>query len=83
MCWDSRSARAIESIVHLPILSLPGSAPGGVNLLMSSRECVGLTRLRLRTYSKHLTAASWKLWCRLASTVSTELSDVSMNMACS
>ena len=52
-------------------------------LLISSREDGSFKAERCRTYSKHLTADSRKLWYRLARTVGTELNDVSRNMACS
>jgi hypothetical protein len=68
---------------HRPPVAKAPLRKGNWNLLITRRECVGLTRLRLRTYAKHLTAASWKLWRRLASTVDTVLCDVSMYMACS
>jgi len=55
---------------------------GNGHLLISKVECIGLSFERLRAYSMHLTAASWKLWYRLASTVGTLLYDVSTNMAC-
>lgn len=51
-------------------------------VLISKPERIGRALDRLRAYSKHLTAASWKLWYRLASTVVTLLNDVSINMAC-
>lgn len=48
---------------------------------MSKLEHVVRTLANTRTYSRHLTAASWKLWCRLVSTVDTLFNAVSMNMA--
>lgn len=53
----------------------------GTNALMSKLEHVVRTLANTRTYSRHLTAASWKLWCRLVSTVDTLFNAVSMNMA--
>lgn len=55
---------------------------GQRHVLISRLERIGRVLDRLRAYSKHLTAASWKLWYRLASTVDTLLNDVSMSMAC-
>ena len=53
----------------------------GTNALMSKLEHVVRTLANTRTYSRHLTAASWKLWCRLVSTVDMLFNAVSMNMA--
>ena len=55
----------------------------GTNALMSKLEHVVRTLANTRTYSRHLTAASWKLWCRLVSTVDMLFNAVSMNMALS
>jgi len=55
----------------------------GIHVLISKLGRTGLVLVRLRAYSKHLTAASWKLWYRLASTAGTLLKDVSIYMACS
>jgi hypothetical protein len=55
----------------------------GLHVLISRLGRTGLVLVRLRAYSNDLTAASWKLWCRFASTAGTLLYDVSMNMACS
>lgn len=52
-----------------------------MNALISRLEHVVRTLASTRTYSRHLTAASWKLWCRLVSTVDTLFKAVSMNMA--
>jgi hypothetical protein len=48
---------------------------------MSKLEHVVRTLANTRTYSRHLTAASWKLWCRLVNTVDMLFNAVSMNMA--
>jgi hypothetical protein len=53
----------------------------GMNALISRLERVVRTLANTRTYSRHLTAASWKLWCKLVSTVDTLFNAVSMNMA--
>lgn len=69
--------------MRFPIEVLSAHPLWDKDLLISKLDRVGLTLARLRAYSKHLTAASLKLWYRLASTVGTLLNDVSMNMACS
>jgi hypothetical protein len=73
----------IDAAPQLPMdFVVVSYAFGRRHILISKLECIGRALRRLRAYSKHLTAASWKLWYRLANTVGTPLNDVSISMAC-
>ena len=74
--WKSKHFR--KSRWHGYIWGIVGL---GLNALISKLEHVVRTLDSTRTYSRHLTAVSWKLWCKLVRTVDTLFKAVSMNMA--
>jgi transcription elongation factor Elf1 len=77
-CWD---CGLIYNAHADALVDLNDTVYSWVDLLIRRRECVGLAFDNVRTYSKHLTAESENVLCRLANTVGTVFNDVSMNMA--
>jgi hypothetical protein len=74
--WKSKHFR--KSRWHGYIWGIVGLV---VDALISKLEHVVRILDSTRTYSRHLTAASWKLWCKLVRTVDTLFKAVSMNIA--